>query len=443
MTYARARAELHRLTVRAIRPGLTRTRRLLTALKHPDRDCPAVQITGTNGKGSVAALLSAALTAAGYRTGLYTSPHLEHERERIRIGGTELPTRAFTRACERLLPGLRALKRAGDPATLFEAWTVLAAEAFRGAEADIAVVEVGMGGRLDATSAWKRIILSVLTHVSLEHTRELGPDLESICREKAAIARPGVPLLSGEADPRLRSLIRTQARHKGCPVYFAGALRDTARAAAWSRTANGIRVDAVLGADRVDGLEAGLRGEHQAANVVLAALGVQQLNRQGFVIPESALRSGFRSVSWPGRLEKAARQPKIFLDGAHNPAAARAVAREMLATAGRVEMVAGVMADKDVEQITRNLGAAARRVWALTPPEKRGLPASGLAARFRAAGVPAEPRRSWEAALREAIQAAGRRGTVLVVGSLYNIAPARKALKKILGSGRKPRGLDG
>jgi dihydrofolate synthase / folylpolyglutamate synthase len=436
MTYARARAELHRLTVRAIRPGLARTRVLLASLDHPDRLCPAVQITGTNGKGSVTALIASALEAAGYRTGRFTSPHLQDERERIGIAGARLSPRAFARGVEALLPGLRALHRAGDPATTFEAWTALAAAVFREAGVAIAVLEVGMGGRLDATTAWERRILSVLTQVSLEHTRELGPDLESILKEKIAIARPGVPLVTAEPDARLREQMRVLSREKKFPLYFCGQTDDEARVLDWRRTGRGLILDLQVGRESWKDLEVGLRGEHQAANALLAALALQQLRTVGFPVPNRALRKGFAAVAWPGRLELAARRPDVFLDGAHNPGAAQAVAHEFLATRGQVYLVAGVMADKDVAGITRALSPAARRVWTVTPPDDRGLPAADLAAWFRSAGVPAEAAGSIRAALASAVREAGPQETVLVVGSLYNIAPARKAV-----AGLKKRGV--
>jgi len=356
----------------------------------------------------------------------------------ISRAGANIPTvpssrgRAFTAAAEPLLPGLRALHRAGDPATVFEAWTVLAAEAFRQAKADVAMVEVGMGGRLDATTAWGRIILSVLTHVSLDHTHELGPDLDSICREKLAIARKGVPFASAETHPRLREMIRDRGREKGFPVYFAGSeLGDAARATAWTRTDAGLRLEAEVQGIVYAGLDVALRGEHQVTNTVLAALAVQLMEPAGFPVPEAALRRGLASVYWPGRLERVARHPDTYLDGAHNPDAALVVAHELLATGGRAELVIGIMADKDVANVTKALGPVARRVWTVTPPDARGLPAPDLAAWFQMVGIPAEPMPSFRTALEAATRSAGRRGTVLVAGSLYNIEPARAALARL------------
>jgi dihydrofolate synthase / folylpolyglutamate synthase len=435
MTLARLRAEFERLTVRVVRPGLARTRWLLRALGRPDLACPAVQITGTNGKGSVAALVSTALAAAGTRVGRYTSPHLGKDLERIWIAGRDLTPAAYARAVRRLLPGLRTLRRRGRPATAFEAWTVLAAEAFRQAGVELAVLEVGMGGRLDATTAWGRVILSVLTNVGLEHTRELGATEAAICREKLGLARPGIPILSAVRQPELRRQVRTLARRLGCPVAFAGGPGAGVRVRAWERTPQGIRLDLDLGGHDLNGLRVGLRGAHQVPNAALAALVLDRLGKAGFPVPDAALRRGFSRVHWPGRLELARLRPQVFLDGAHNPPAARAVARELLAqNAAKVELVMGVMADKDVGSILRALAPVVARVWTVTPPDARGLPARDLAERWREQGHFARAETGLGPALASALRTAGPHGRVLVTGSLYIIGPARKALRRLARS---------
>lgn len=430
MTLARLQAEFDRLTVRAVRPGLGRTRWLLRALGNPDRSCPAVQITGTNGKGSVAALVSTVLASAGYRVGRYTSPHLGRELERIWISGRTMTAAEYVRAARRLLPALRTLRRRRRPATTFEAWTVLAAEAFREAEVDLAVLEVGMGGRLDATTAWDRVLLSVLTNVRLEHTRELGPTEAAICREKLGIARPGVPLVSGVSQPELRHQIRAQARRLGCPVAFVGGPAAAVRVADWRRTAQGIGLDLVLEGRRLRGLRVALRGEHQAGNAALAALALDRIGKAGFPVQEAVLRRGFETVVWPGRLELAALRPQVLLDGAHNPAAAQAIARELKASGPPVQLVMGVMADKDVSGILRALAPVTDRVWTVTPPDTRGLPAQDLAERWKELRIPAQARTGLGPALVAARAAAGPQGRVLVAGSLYILEPARAVLRR-------------
>lgn len=432
MTYARVRAAFHQLTIRAVRPGLTRARKLLTCLGSPDAACPAVQITGTNGKGSVAALLSAVLTRAGYRVGCFTSPHLRDERERVTLNGIKVSKRAFAAAGQRLLPGLKALQQAGTPATTFEAWTVLAAEVFRQAGMDLAVVEAGMGGRLDATSVWKRIILSLLTNVDLEHTRELGTSLRAICREKIAIAREGVPLLSAEARPKLRALMRAQAHERLFPIEFAGMnSSDAIQVKAWKKNLKGLQIDLILKQRDLIKIQIPWHGGFQVLNAAVAFLAIQSLKKTGYRISEKNIRQGFKSARWPGRMEMVGRKPKIYLDGAHNPAAVRALIRDWHSRSEKVCLVAGIVRDKDVSGMCREFTRTAKAVWTVAPPDPRALPARDLADCFHALGVKAEPQRSFQSALQKAIQAAGTRGTVLVAGSLYNIAPARRALARL------------
>jgi dihydrofolate synthase/folylpolyglutamate synthase len=431
MIYTQATQLLRRWTVKAVKPGLDRTQRLLAALGHPDAACPAIQITGTNGKGSVAALISLTLQTAGYRVGRFTSPHLEDERERIVIDGSMISKPVFAAIVSTLLPSLKKMHTQGQPATTFEAWTVLAALAFQQARVQVVVLEVGMGGRLDATSAWRNIIASVLTQVSLEHTRELGNTLAAIAGEKMAIARPGVPFFTAEPNPALRASIRRHCRMVGAPLFIAGLNKtDTVRLLEWERLKKGIQVELSLPKQRKWRRQVGLRGEHQALNAALAAMVIDGLvqNRK-FLVSEKAWRQGFKTVNWPGRLECVAQHPTIFLDGAHNPAAARALVHEIMETTGAIELVMGVMADKDVDAMVRILKPGIKRVWTVKPPDKRGLPATELAAKFMNLGVPALARKSPGDALRAACQAAGPRGTVVVAGSLYLLAPARRYLK--------------
>jgi len=427
--YAQARARLQAVTVRAVRPGLDRTRRLLAFLGHPDQIIPMIQITGTNGKGSVAALADSALQAAGLCVGRFTSPHLADERERIAINGKPVSRTVFAAAVRRLLPELERMHRAGNPATAFEAWTALAAEVFRACRVGIAVMEVGMGGRLDATTAWQRTVLSVLTQVGLDHTAELGSTKEAICREKLGITRPGVLLVTGEGDPRLRRLIRQTGRQKCFPIRFAGIPGDHAWAESWNRIAAGLRVAVNLHGKTLK-LAVTLAGSFQVGNILLAALAVASLAEAGFPVSAQAMRHGFRTVTWPGRLEKVRSLPDVYLDGGHNPEAALALAREWRERGKNVFLVMGVMKDKDASSMIKALAPVAGKVWTVSPPDAdRAMPAEELAQLWRSAGHEAQAARSYRQALARALQTAGQRGTVLVAGSLYNIAPARRALK--------------
>jgi dihydrofolate synthase/folylpolyglutamate synthase len=403
----------------------------LDFLGKPDADCPAIQIVGTNGKGSVAALVQAALLAGGYRVGRFTSPHLEHERERIFLGARMISPQAFADGVARLLPHLKKMHRQGEPATRFEAWTALAAVAFKQAKMQVAVMEAGMGGRLDATSVWEKVIATVLTQVDLEHTRELGPTLTDIAREKVAIARPGVPLFTAEARPQIRKQLAQHCQHRGAFFLTVGnRAQDQAGILKWRRTPGGICLDLKLGKRVFRSLAVGLRGEHQTRNAALAALVLKFVSENHFPIPESAWQQAFARVVWPGRLVLVAYHPRIFLDGAHNPAAARILAEEIRETVRTADLVIGVMADKDVVGIVRELAPVARRVWTVQPDPQRGLAAEKLADYFKLFGILAKKSTHLGTALGAARRAAGKQGSVIVAGSLYLLGPARRYLKR-------------
>jgi dihydrofolate synthase / folylpolyglutamate synthase len=428
MKLQQAQAALRRWTRRAVLPGLDRTRRLLALCGHPERCCPAVQITGTNGKGSVAAMISAVAQAAGYRVGRFTSPHLADERERITLNGRWVTPAAFSASVARLLPPLKRLWRQGRPVTTFEAWTVLAADLFRAQGSQLAVLEVGMGGRLDATSAWQDVRLSLLTNVRLEHTAFLGNTAGKILREKAAMARPGVPFISAETVSGLRRQLRGLARRRSFPVQFVGTRSgDSVRILGWRRLPLGLAVELQAGAKEHFHLRVPLAGVFQALNVALAVAACLELEQRGFPGLRRALAKGCKQVAWPGRMETISQRPAVILDGAHNPAAAQAVAREFQEQGQSCFLVIGCMADKDTTGIAQALAPISRQVWTVTPPDERGLAAADLAGKFLRLGVPSQPCTSVKAALAAAIAASTRKSRILVTGSLYLLEPARRA----------------
>ncbi|MBN1595604.1 hypothetical protein JW933_06740 [candidate division FCPU426 bacterium] len=435
MTFAQARRRLHALSVRAVLPGLHRTHRLLAGLKRPDRSFPAAHITGTNGKGSVAGMLASVLSAAGYTVGRFTSPHLAEERERITINGRMISQKAFARAVQHLLPGLRQLKQEGNPATTFEAWTALAAEAFHQAGADIAVVEVGMGGRLDATTAWERALVTMLTNVELEHTSQLGRTRKAICREKMGIGRTGIPMLAAEPDPALRREMKVIALQKRFPLFFSGSgNRDDMRIVRREATRSGWKLTCRSRRRTYARLALPLAGAFQVDNAALVLLALEQLAGRGFAISLQNLRQGLGKVHMPGRLETVGRKPGIVFDGAHNPAAVWAATQKWREAKEELTLVVGIMQDKDIKTMCRYLLPVAGNIVTVKPPDPRGLPARDLARHFHQLGKNAFPARSYRQALAQALASTPRQGGILVLGSLYNIQPARQALKNLRGS---------
>jgi dihydrofolate synthase/folylpolyglutamate synthase len=353
MTYAEALARL--LALRGgehagMRPGLERIEALLEAAGHPEQRYALAQIGGTNGKGSVAALLAAMLRADGRRVGLYTSPHLVSFRERIRVNGEAI-------AEDSVVDGMEALGTlvARQDASVFEATTALALDHFAREGVDIAVLEVGLGGRYDATTVGRPAV-TVLTSIDLDHQEVLGNTVGEIAEDKAHIVRTGVAV-SAEQAPEATAPILTHAARAKVPLLMAG--RDLS-VALRARSLEGQRLDCAGPDFRFDGLDLHLLGAYQPGNALLAVTAAHVLGCR-----EPAVREGIARARWPGRFE-VRRRPEgwLVLDGAHNPAGARALAESLAAYFGDTPMtlVLGVLRDKDAPGILAPLLGRARRV---------------------------------------------------------------------------------
>jgi dihydrofolate synthase/folylpolyglutamate synthase len=410
-----------------IRLGLGRTRALLAALGDPQREMRGALVAGTNGKGSVLALAGSALRASGLRVGETPKPHLVSYRERVTVGGHPISPADFTRHVEAVLAVTeRVARRHGEP-TEFELLTAVVFRHFAEADLDVALVEVGLGGRLDATHAWDGGVAAV-TNVALDHTDRLGSTIAAIAREKAGIIERGDLAVTG-ADGEALEIIRRRARRLGVPLTEV----EAAPLLGWDR--DGLTVELPrLGAVRV-----GLRGRHQAANVAVADALLDALEAAGIATAgEEARRHGYATAVWPGRLELLTVDGhEILVDGAHNPAGAAALAqaiddlRPHLAP-GPLSLVVASMADKDVDGIIDALAAspavAGATVIATTVDAGRALPAADLAGRWQArAGdrvrVLAEP--DPLAAIERGREG---RGLTVVAGSLYLVGAVRAHL---------------
>lgn len=401
-----------------IRPGLSRIRRLMARLDHPERAFPSVLITGTNGKGSTAAFLNAMLRASGLRVGLFTSPHLVDVRERIRIDGTLIdPARFDTCAAE--VRHAMAGGVGGRPirATFFEALTAIGFVAFREAGVAFAVVEVGMGGRLDSTNVidpW----VSVLTNVTLDHQHFLGDTVDAIAIEKIGVCRRGRTLVTAVDDALFDRTVGPALRRRGVPVARLGHDFRVRR--------DGDRLD-WSGRTTLRGLSLGLDGPFQADNAALALAAIEALADHGVRVDASAIRAGLAGAAWPGRLQVVAHAPRVVLDGCHNPGAALRLAEALDAgTLPRpLVLVHATKPDKDFRAV---LGLLAPRCDAVIETTAPGLadPADVLPAAQAAArpGTPVEALPDLHAAVARARVLAGREGTVLVAGSLYLVGAA-------------------
>ena len=432
LTYAGALRALSERGRFGIRLGLGRTRALLRELDHPERAVRGALIAGTNGKGSVLAIADAALRAAGYLVGSTPKPHLVTYRERIQVDGVPIGPDDFARLVTDVdAAARRVAARHGEP-TEFELLTAVVFARFAEVRPDVALVEVGLGGRLDATHAWDGGV-AVVTNVDLDHMDRLGDTVTKIAREKAAIIERGDLAVTGASDDGL-AVVRRRARRLGVPLTEV----EPARLLGWDR--DGIEVDLPgLGPTRV-----GLRGRHQAANAAIANATLDALEAAGIAtVPEAARRTGYASAVWPGRLELLdVRGQDVLLDGAHNPAGARALAvalddlRPFLA-AGPITLVTASMTDKDVDGVISALlgskALAGATVIATSLDLPRAMSAEGLAARWlaselgrsgavlgRSGAVLAEP--DPDAALERALSGPG---PVVVAGSLYLVGTLR------------------
>jgi dihydrofolate synthase/folylpolyglutamate synthase len=395
---------------------LERMRAALVLRGHPERRLRALHVAGTNGKGSTAAMLEAVLRACGYRTGLYTSPHLVDFAERIRAGGLAMPHDAIVE----LVAELRvALEAAGIALTHFELATLLGFEWLARVGVDVAVVEVGLGGRLDATNTCVPIGTAI-TSIGRDHEEFLGHDLAGIAREKAGIAKPGVPLVVGAVAPEIDAAIATVAADVGAPVVSA------AREVTLEASGDGLRFRAP-GVDW-DGLALGLPGAFQRDNA-RTALALLATLRSVLPVDGDAVRRGLAGVVWPGRLADLGGAPRVVVDGAHNPDGVAALVRELPRLVGgeRVTLVFAVMADKAWEAMLAALVPHASRIVA-TRVGRRGLDPA-LVARALGDRLPVDVVEPAPAAIARARTAAGADGVVLVAGSLFLVGETYAAAR--------------
>ena len=401
-----------------IKFGLESMRALLAELGHPEQAWPCLLVAGTNGKGSVCAYAAAALQASGLRTGLYTSPHLVRVHERIVVNGREVSERALQSAVRAVRDAAQRLveRRAllAHP-TYFEVLTAAACEHFRRARVDVAVLEVGLGGRLDATNACEPLASAIVT-IDYDHQAWLGETLAAIAREKAGVLRPGRTTVLGPLPAAARRAIESRARATGARLVSAPAgARLTKRA--------GGRVDLVTSARRCPGLRP-LPGRHQRDNLLVAVRLLEAAAAAGLPVDFGRLAEATRCTRWPGRLQQLPGRPRLLLDGAHNPAGARALAAHLRAEPGYV-LVFGAMQDKDVRELAAPLFARARQVVLTRPRLPRAATPAQLQARTRGLGGGARHRQpSVARALGLARRLAGPDGLVVVAGSLFLVGEA-------------------
>lgn len=434
MTCEEAVAFIQSTRAFAVKSGLHRMRRLCALLGNPQQRLRFVHVAGTNGKGSVCSFLSAALTAAGYKTGLFISPYVVDFRERIQIGGAMIPKRELIACVQRVKPLIEQMIAEGEAPTTFEITTAVALYWYARQQCDLVVLEVGLGGRLDSTNVIERSLVSVITSIGLDHMQYLGDTVEQIAYEKCGILKPGGVLVSSDGQPEgALAVILEQAARTGNELI----LPNVASAEVLERSIEGTRF-------RYGGLELSLRmaGEHQLRNATAAFEALSVLReRRGLVIPDDAIAQGFSRVRFPARLEVLSRRPLVLLDGAHNLPGAQALCAALpLCRPRRLIAVLGMLGDKDTAGVVGQLGYCFHQIITTTIDNPRAAPAEELAelARPYCSAVTACP--PVAEALRLALGRADENTAVVVCGSLYLASEARGYLLRALSTAPRPAG---
>jgi dihydrofolate synthase/folylpolyglutamate synthase len=425
---ARAQAWVFDLQKYGIKFGLSSTLNLLARLGIPYERGQYIHLAGTNGKGSVAAMLSAILTRAGYPVGLFTSPHLVRFEERYRLRDQDITSEGLLH----LINQVREAIDKAEPSTFFEFATAMAFLYFHEQGARPVILETGMGGRLDATNIVQPLV-SVITNISLDHQEFLGETLSAIAWEKAGIIKEGVPLVTHAHQKRVLHLFRQRCRELGAPIYL-GELDFKTRARPGGHFSyQGPKL-------RLDELTVNLPGRHQFRNAAVALAAVELLQEQGFPVTEANIREGLAKIRWPGRLERLPQDPRFILDGAHNPAAARSLAQTLKQKhlQGRRLLVMGIMADKDGTAIMESLLPLAQTVIFTCPRYFRAAKPEDLArwAEPYPLEVLLEPEVAQ--AVQRAQLLAGPQDQVVVTGSLYTVGEAMEYFEKNSGVSLPP-----
>ena len=416
------------------RLGLSRMVDLLERLGRPQDDLRFVHVAGTNGKGSVCAYLASVLQAAGYKVGLFTSPFILCFEERIRVNGESIRAEELARAVQAVRPAAEAVEAdTGDHPTEFELMAAVAFEHFRAVGCDIVVLEVGLGGRLDATNVIDASEASVICRIGLDHTDLLGDTVAAIAGEKAGIVKPGCPVASWPQEREAMAIIEAVAAERGCELV----VPDFSQLAVEPLAGAALRRFSWQGQE----FETRLLGSYQPFNAALALETVRVLRGRGWDIPEEAEVAGVASARWPGRFEMVAASPLTIVDGGHNPQGAEALAAslaDLLGEEGRgsVDFALGVLADKDYPAMVRAVAPWARSFSVYAPTSPRALSADELAAcvrevlgeEGRADDVPVRVCAEAAEALRAARAAAGSQGVAVAFGTLYAIADLMAAL---------------
>lgn len=394
------------------KPGLSRMKTLLAAIGNPQDSFRCIHVAGTNGKGSVCAMLDSVLRAQGYKTGLYTSPYIREFQERMRVDGKPIDGQLLAQITDMIRPYAEAL---AEKPTVFELVTVIAFEYFRRSHVDVVVLEVGLGGRLDPTNVIQKPLLSIITGIDFDHTVQLGNTLQSIATEKAGIIKQGYPCLYGGTDSSACRTISTVAMAKKAPFYTV----DRSLLSVREQTLEGTVIDF----DQLKGLFLSLLGTYQPENASIVLTALQVLSEHGLPVQEKAIREGLKNVYWPARFEVMNHDPLVICDGGHNPQGVKAAVKSMglYFPEEKVNILTAVMEDKDYDDMIEYLKTIANKVYTVTLANNpRALSAERYAKYCRAHKVPAEAYATVEEGVRAAMEDSKQDNRpLLCLGSLY------------------------
>jgi dihydrofolate synthase/folylpolyglutamate synthase len=398
--------------------GLTQEERILNAIGNPHREIQAIHIGGTNGKGSTAAMMGSILQKEGYRVGLYTSPHLSRFTERIKVNGKEIEEEEVA-----ALTGWmrKEIEAAGitPPFTFFDFTTAMALHHFKEKLVDLAILEVGLGGRLDSTNVIDPLI-SVITNIAKDHEAYLGKSILKIAREKAGIIKKGRPLITAATQPSVLHLFSKVCEEMGSPYYRVGKEFRYRRA-----EDEGFHYE---GLDRkLWGIHLNLKGFHQIMNATTALGAMEVLEDLGYRVSTEAMIDGLKEVDWPGRLEMVSSSPKVILDGAHNPAGAL-VLKECLEKEFQYHhliLLIGIMKDKDIQPMLHLLAPLADHIILTKPHTDRAAPPSVLKKALGENGEKAEIVEDFKEAIKRGLLLTQEKDLFCITGSLYTVGEAR------------------
>ena len=424
MNYEQALEYIHAINWTFCKPGLERIGELCEKLGHPERDMKYIHVAGTNGKGSFCKMLSSVLQEAGYRVGLYTSPHMVRFNERMRVNGEEIDNDVLAQITERVKPVADSMV---DRPTEFELVTAIAFVYFKEMGCDMVVLETGLGGRLDATNVIPTPLASVITGIDLDHTAILGDTYEAIAGEKAGIIKENSPVVIGDCNDEARAAILRKAAETNSKVYSA----DLSRLSDLNYSLDGT----TFHYGDYKNIQLSLAGIYQPRNCATVLECVNALREGGLAISDEALRAGLRKARWVGRFEVLSHDPLVIYDGGHNPQGVTACVESVKATLpeGRVQVLCGILRDKDYDHMVAALSEIADGVVTLTVDSPRALPAEELAAVLSSRGVSAEACVKDTDAARLAFHRAREKGIpLLMIGSLYMYSQIIDTIKECL-----------